>query len=177
MWGKWSDWSECTKTCKFGLQSRTRKCNYPVPAHGGKDCEGPAEQSRKCNANVPCPGRTSNFHFSSFRLKFIEKTVQCFFALKSRPSPARQNRVLTTYIVKIRTGWASKYAFVLDNSNCLRIYSLKKEKWKLSAIRALSLEFLLVNVYLRILITPAVELQSCSCFLMFSRHKIIIESN
>ena len=55
-WGEWSKWSKCTKSCTFGMQSRTRKCNNPAPAHGGNDCQGPAQQNRKCNKNVPCPG-------------------------------------------------------------------------------------------------------------------------
>ena len=68
-WGEWSEWSKCTKSCKFGTQSRSRKCNNPAQAHGGKDCEGPAEQSRKCNENVPCPG------MKTFFLVFYKKEV------------------------------------------------------------------------------------------------------
>ena len=38
------------------MQSRTRKCDSPAPAHGGKDCQGPAQETRKCNEDIACPG-------------------------------------------------------------------------------------------------------------------------
>ena len=62
-WGEWGEWSKCTKSCKFGTQSRSRKCSNPAQAHGGKDCEGPAEQSRKCNEKVPVQVKHGNFFF------------------------------------------------------------------------------------------------------------------
>ena len=68
-WGEWSEWSTCTKTCKQGKQSRTRECNLPAPRHGGKKCEGQAQESQVCNDKVPCPGAirlsktSSNYHF------------------------------------------------------------------------------------------------------------------
>ena len=56
MWGEWGEWSKCTKSCNFGMQSRSRKCDSPAPAHGGKDCQGPAQETRKCNEDIACPG-------------------------------------------------------------------------------------------------------------------------
>ena len=55
-WGEWSEWSACTKTCKQGIQSRSRKCNSPVPQYGGKKCEGDSDEDQVCNEKVPCPG-------------------------------------------------------------------------------------------------------------------------
>ena len=55
-WGQWGGWSMCTKTCKQGKQSRTRECNTPAPQHGGKKCDGEAQESQVCNHNIPCPG-------------------------------------------------------------------------------------------------------------------------
>ena len=78
MWGEWSEWSKCTKSCKFGTQSRNRKCNNPAPTHDGKDCEGPAEQSRKCNANVPCPGKKT----FTLKTKLKRYIRQLFLRLK-----------------------------------------------------------------------------------------------
>ncbi|RMX56263.1 hypothetical protein pdam_00011446 [Pocillopora damicornis] len=54
-WGGWSEWSTCTKTCKQGKQSRTRKCNSPIPQYGGRKCDGQSSQTQICNQKVPCP--------------------------------------------------------------------------------------------------------------------------
>jgi hypothetical protein len=34
--------------CKDGKQTRTRTCNNPAPANGGKPCVGPAEETQAC---------------------------------------------------------------------------------------------------------------------------------
>ncbi|RDD36819.1 SCO-spondin, partial [Trichoplax sp. H2] len=49
-WSSWSLWSQCSKTCGDGEQSRTRTCNNPLPQNGGKSCEGSNIEKRKCNA-------------------------------------------------------------------------------------------------------------------------------
>ena len=67
-WGEWGEWSTCTKTCKGGKQSRTRECNSPAPQHGGKKCDGEAQESQVCNQNVPCP---SEFGFTIALLLFF----------------------------------------------------------------------------------------------------------
>ena len=56
-YGPWTT-SACSKTCGGGTQTKTRRCNSPTPAHGGKDCSrlGPASQQQACNANH-CPGK------------------------------------------------------------------------------------------------------------------------
>ncbi|KAK3738877.1 hypothetical protein QZH41_014661 [Actinostola sp. cb2023] len=53
-WSGYSSWPACSKTCGGGTQRRTRTCTNPAPAHGGKDCVGPAAETRECNKNV-CP--------------------------------------------------------------------------------------------------------------------------
>ena len=67
-WGEWGEWRTCTKTCKEGKQSRTRECNSPAPQHGGKKCDGEAQESQVCNQNVPCP---SEFGFTTALLLFF----------------------------------------------------------------------------------------------------------
>ena len=55
--GKYSDWKPygaCSTTCGPGKKERIRECNNPAPAHGGKECEGPAKETADCNAK-PCP--------------------------------------------------------------------------------------------------------------------------
>jgi len=53
-WGCWSEYSSCNKTCGRGYQSRSRPCDNPAPAHGGKDCSGKGEMTTDCNI-WPCP--------------------------------------------------------------------------------------------------------------------------
>ena len=55
-WGEWGPWGECSKTCGGGEHGRTRECNNPAPAYGGKQCEGPFRQRRLCNKEK-CPGK------------------------------------------------------------------------------------------------------------------------
>jgi len=45
---EWSSWSECSKTCGGGVQSRRRLCS------GGIDCSGPSSRYRQCNRQA-CP--------------------------------------------------------------------------------------------------------------------------
>ena len=52
-WSEWTGWSQCTKTCGTGTQQISRKCNDPVPQHGGHDCGADNSQSRDCN-KLPC---------------------------------------------------------------------------------------------------------------------------
>ena len=47
-------------TCGRGVQSRSRTCTKPSPAHGGKDCQGDGLMTRSCNEN-PCPGKSLPF--------------------------------------------------------------------------------------------------------------------
>ena len=71
-WNDWEEWSPgCTKfetepplsDCGVGHQKRTRTILNPATG-GGNECDGGAEQKRKCNkkwpyppfANRPCPG-------------------------------------------------------------------------------------------------------------------------
>ena len=54
--GGWSPWimaSNCSVPCGGGVQLFVRKCNNPVPANGGKDCEGPESKNESCG-HCPC---------------------------------------------------------------------------------------------------------------------------
>ena len=55
-WSEWSEFGDCSASCGGGVQSRTRTCTNPAPQHGGKDCDGLAEESRECNSQ-PCPSK------------------------------------------------------------------------------------------------------------------------
>ncbi|XP_011902754.1 PREDICTED: hemicentin-1 isoform X2 [Cercocebus atys] len=51
---QWSAWRACSVTCGKGIQKRSRLCNQPLPANGGKPCQGSDLEMRNCQ-NKPCP--------------------------------------------------------------------------------------------------------------------------
>lgn len=52
-WGFWSPWSACSALCGQGFTVRTRSCDSPAPAFGGKDCIGKKDESQQCHVD-PC---------------------------------------------------------------------------------------------------------------------------
>eukprot|EP00105_Crassostrea_gigas_P019200 XP_011437616.1 PREDICTED: coadhesin [Crassostrea gigas] len=52
-WGNWMGWSKCSADCGGGTRTRVRRCNYPPPTHGGKNCPGPGVKEEPCNEE-PC---------------------------------------------------------------------------------------------------------------------------
>eukprot|EP00112_Aurelia_sp_Birch-Aquarium-sp1_P019789 Seg4965.1 transcript_id=Seg4965.1/GoldUCD/mRNA.D3Y31 product=Hemicentin-1 protein_id=Seg4965.1/GoldUCD/D3Y31 len=52
----WSGYGSCSKSCGGGLQTRSRSCNNPSPAYGGKNCPGQSTQMRSCNTHVCLSG-------------------------------------------------------------------------------------------------------------------------
>ncbi|CAD5115029.1 DgyrCDS4050 [Dimorphilus gyrociliatus] len=53
-WSVWGSWGACSKSCKGGIQNRTRTCNNPTPAHGGAECTGDIQSQQECNTQK-CP--------------------------------------------------------------------------------------------------------------------------
>ncbi|XP_074858281.1 hemicentin-1 isoform X2 [Carettochelys insculpta] len=51
---EWLEWRACSVTCGQGVQKRIRQCNNPLPANGGRPCEGRDTDIRSCQ-NKPCP--------------------------------------------------------------------------------------------------------------------------
>lgn len=52
----WSTWTSCSLSCGgLGLKTRTRGCTHPAPAHEGRDCQGPQQETTYCQA-PDCPG-------------------------------------------------------------------------------------------------------------------------
>ena len=58
-WSEFGDWSDCSMQCGGGSLTRRRTCSDPVPANGGADCEGDAEETQTCNTH-PCPSMLMN---------------------------------------------------------------------------------------------------------------------
>ena len=48
MWGEWELWSECSKSCDGGKQTR-RRDKLTNAKNGGKDCDGKSLGERDCN--------------------------------------------------------------------------------------------------------------------------------
>ena len=62
VWGSWTSWSVPTQTCGTGGSStRTRLCDSPAPAYGGKPCPGRGNDSKDVHL-PPC----RKFVFSQF---------------------------------------------------------------------------------------------------------------
>uniref|UniRef100_A0A8C8IE07 SCO-spondin n=1 Tax=Oncorhynchus tshawytscha TaxID=74940 RepID=A0A8C8IE07_ONCTS len=53
-WGEWSNWTDCTKSCGGGVQSRRRDCDSPSPEGEGDYCEGLGTEVISCNTDH-CP--------------------------------------------------------------------------------------------------------------------------
>ena len=51
-WGQWSRYSECSKSCGSGRKRRSRVCNDPRPAHGGRPCVGSSTEEQPCNTKA-----------------------------------------------------------------------------------------------------------------------------
>ena len=47
-WSKFSEWTDCDKTCGGGFQYRERSIKL-LARKGGKPCKGEAREKRKCN--------------------------------------------------------------------------------------------------------------------------------
>ncbi|XP_052778492.1 coadhesin-like [Mya arenaria] len=47
-WNSWIEWGACSTTCQTGFRIRSRVCDKPANAHGGKPCPG------SFNDNITC---------------------------------------------------------------------------------------------------------------------------
>ena len=79
-YGQWTGFSTCDKTCGGGKQFRTRVCNNPPAAFGGKNCEGPSKHEQSCNTEE-CPAVHGGFSEWS---AFGACSVTCGEGKKSR---------------------------------------------------------------------------------------------
>ena len=75
-WGHWSPWTSCSATCGAAKRSRTRECDHPPAAHGGKTCEGPEKQEEYCKLE-PCMSKFS-IRFLSFWSRIFVGSLSAF---------------------------------------------------------------------------------------------------
>ncbi|CAM5159830.1 unnamed protein product [Natator depressus] len=59
-WGAWSKFGSCSRTCGTGVKYRTRQCDNPHPANGGRTCIGPTYEFQLCNTQ-DCPKEFDDF--------------------------------------------------------------------------------------------------------------------
>ncbi|XP_051925237.1 A disintegrin and metalloproteinase with thrombospondin motifs 3 isoform X2 [Hippocampus zosterae] len=59
-WSSWSKFGSCSRTCGGGVRSRTRQCNDPPPAYGGRECPGSDLDYQMCNTEE-CAGPYEDF--------------------------------------------------------------------------------------------------------------------
>ena len=48
VWGQWTEWAGCSRSCGYGEQLRVRYCDSPAPADGGSDCAGVDTEAMGC---------------------------------------------------------------------------------------------------------------------------------
>ena len=88
-WTDWSQWGSCTKTCGGGRRSRSRTCDNPKPANGGKECFGDSGDFGDCNVD-DCPTVAAGTYqqvrpslylkpFFEKRVDFITSSIQSFW--------------------------------------------------------------------------------------------------
>ncbi|KAM3869026.1 A disintegrin and metalloproteinase with thrombospondin motifs 2 [Diretmus argenteus] len=54
-WGTWSPYGSCSRTCGGGVRFRTRQCDNPVPANGGRTCFGNSYEFELCSVDDCSP--------------------------------------------------------------------------------------------------------------------------
>ncbi|CAO2642837.1 A disintegrin and metalloproteinase with thrombospondin motifs 2 [Lemmus lemmus] len=59
-WGAWTPFGSCSRTCGTGVKFRTRQCDNPHPANGGRTCSGLAYDFQLCNPQ-DCPNALADF--------------------------------------------------------------------------------------------------------------------
>ncbi|XP_007663757.3 A disintegrin and metalloproteinase with thrombospondin motifs 15 [Ornithorhynchus anatinus] len=98
-WGKWEPYGPCSRTCGGGVQLAKRECDHPVPANGGKYCEGIRVKYRSCSLD-PCPNAVLG---KSFR----EEQCEAFNGYNH-----------STNRLTLAVAWVPKYSGVSPRDKC-----------------------------------------------------------
>ncbi|KAL4238338.1 hypothetical protein ACF0H5_003048 [Mactra antiquata] len=105
----WSLWSDCSKTCDEGTQTRTRSCTDPSPQYGGVDCVGDTTEEHICVV-VYCPidGGFANWDIWSDCSQTCDEGIQTRTRTCTDPSP--------------QYGGADCFGSDTDEQSCLLVY-------------------------------------------------------
>ncbi|XP_021353607.1 uncharacterized protein LOC110450424 isoform X1 [Mizuhopecten yessoensis] len=88
-WASWEGWSACSLTCSEagfvakGIQTRSRVCVNPQPAHDGKHCPGVDEDIKECLPTNPCSVKVTDTGWSAWSTC----SAQCGGGIRSRQRP------------------------------------------------------------------------------------------
>lgn len=101
-WGNWGGWSNCPVSCGGGSQSRSRLCNSPTPAHGGRDCNGSNSEQQQCNTH-PCPRESNKISLTSKLSKhvFNEQSDCLCNVARLKLSRTSQNKLIWRFMFSI----------------------------------------------------------------------------
>ena len=97
-WENWSVWSDCTKSCDGGTETRTRG---KVPAqHGGAECEGASEQTRDCNTDeCPCTYFYVYMYIYNYIIHAVANLKSKYYIYNVYNSVHAQNTYFTSHII------------------------------------------------------------------------------
>jgi len=59
----WSEWGRCDEECGYGVQTRSRTCDKPAPANGGRRCADDLTMSQRCRERSCSVPRLTKFGF------------------------------------------------------------------------------------------------------------------
>nr|XP_023648460.1 A disintegrin and metalloproteinase with thrombospondin motifs 15-like isoform X2 [Paramormyrops kingsleyae] len=96
-WGKWGVYGVCSRTCGGGVQLASRNCDNPIPANGGKYCQGTRVKYQLCNLE-PCPETGRSFR---------EEQCEAFNSIN-----LNTNRLAPSVV------WVPKYSGVSPKDKC-----------------------------------------------------------
>uniref|UniRef100_A0AAY5F1M0 ADAM metallopeptidase with thrombospondin type 1 motif, 2a n=1 Tax=Electrophorus electricus TaxID=8005 RepID=A0AAY5F1M0_ELEEL len=66
-WGQWTKFGSCSRSCGGGVRFRTRQCDNPIPANGGRTCYGNSYEFQLCNVEE-CDKALADFRAEQCRL-------------------------------------------------------------------------------------------------------------
>jgi len=128
VWGAWSRFGDCSKNCGGGVSERKRYCNSPAPQFGGRPCDGPSTNQRRCNTQgCKVDGNWGAYTPYGECSSYCGGGVQEKFRYCNNPVPAFGGKDCTGYAKMVRVcnmmpckGWSNWTAWGSCNKPCGR---------------------------------------------------------